>query len=400
MADHQEAVVRHPGHAASLKFTIGLCLCYTLCVACLRGFTRWRAYSIDDVFVMLSGVLALSFFGIVFASISAGLGRPMTELDLISPAIDKLNGYIIAGNILWITSLCISKLAIIAMLLRTTQTLHHRRCQYGVGTLIVTQSIASILLLTVNCSAHSEFAWNMTSVNSECPQMERRWHALTALDAVTEVLLLFLPIQLVWSLQMSFRTKITVISAFWLRLPTLVFSALRQREMHKLTTASNVPLTAAIVVIWQAVELSYSLAAATIAALKRFTESLNTGFGHGELMRVHGSSQGYKLSGRSATSRNTKGSRKKAPRSNTHEVSIDIVSSQASSQAESSFDHHVTRMKLRPEVLRNTAIVSSPSKSSAPRNKQTDALGSENNTIRQEVRYSIHYEEDITRSKQ
>lgn len=143
----------------------------------------------------------------------------MTELDLISPAIDKLNGYIIAGNILWITSLCISKLAIIAMLLRTTQTLHHRRCQYGVGTLIVAQFIASILLLTVNCSAHSEFAWNMTSVNSECPQMERRWHVLTALDAMTEILLLFLPIQLVWSLQMSFRTKITVISAFWLRLP-------------------------------------------------------------------------------------------------------------------------------------------------------------------------------------
>jgi hypothetical protein len=170
--------------------------------------------------------------------------------------------------------------------------------------------------------------------------------------------------------------------------------------MHKLTTASDVPLTAAIVVIWQAVELSYSLAAATIAALKRFTESLNTGFGHGELMRVHGSSQGHKLSGRSATSGNTKDSRKKAPRSNAHDVSIDTVSSQASSQAESSFDHHVTRMKLRPEVLRNTAVVSSPSKSSAPRNKQTDALGSENNTIRQEVRYSIHYEENTTRSKQ
>lgn len=56
MADYEVANVRNPGHAATLKFTIGLCLCYTLCVACLRGFIRWGAYGIDDLFVLLSGV--------------------------------------------------------------------------------------------------------------------------------------------------------------------------------------------------------------------------------------------------------------------------------------------------------------------------------------------------------
>lgn len=57
MADHdEEAVVRDPGRAATLKFTIGLCLCYTLCVACLRGYIRWRAYNLDDLIVLLSGV--------------------------------------------------------------------------------------------------------------------------------------------------------------------------------------------------------------------------------------------------------------------------------------------------------------------------------------------------------
>lgn len=170
--------------------------------------------------------------------------------------------------------------------------------------------------------------------------------------------------------------------------------------MHKLKMASDVPSTAAIVVIWQAVELSYSLAAVTIAALKRFTESLSTGFGHGELMRVHGSSQGYNLSGRSATSRNTKNSRMRMPRLTPYETSTDTVSSRTSSQAEPSFGHHVARMKLRPEVLRNTAVISSLSKSSASHTGQRDALSTKNNIIRQEVQYSVHYEQNSMRSKQ
>ena len=167
-----------------------------------------------------------------------------------------------------------------------------------------------------------------------------------------------------------------------------MFSALRQREILRLAASSNIPLAAAMVVIWQAIELSFSLAAATIAALKRFTESLSTGFGHGELMRVHGSSQGYKLSARSATSRNTRESRNKLHRSNAHDISIDTVSS----QEESSLEQHVTRMKLRPEALQNTAVVSSPSKNLALPSRKRNMSGSENNIIRQEVQYSVHYD--------
>ncbi|KAH8633399.1 hypothetical protein IG631_12033 [Alternaria alternata] len=356
MADYEVANVRHPGHAATLKFTIGLCLCYTLCVACLRGFIRWGAYGIDDLFVLLSGISALSFFGIVFASISAGLGHSIIDLDLNSAAIEKFNDHTIAGNVLWIISLCVSKAAIVAMLLRTTQTTFHRRSQYSACALIITQCLTSILLLTVECSAQYELAWSITAANPECPQADRRWYALTALDVMTEALLLFLPIQL--------------------------------REILRLAASSDIPLAAAMVVIWQAIELSFSLAAATIAALKRFTESLSTGFGHGELMRVHGSSQGYKLSARSATSRNTRESRNKLPRSNAHDISIDTVSS----REESSLEQHVTRMKLRPEALQNTAVVSSPSKNLALPSRKRNMSGSENNIIRQEVQYSVHYD--------
>jgi len=110
------------------------------------------------------------------------------------------------------------------MLLRTTQTTFHRRSQYSACALIITQCLTSILLLTVECSAQYQLAWSITAANPECPQADRRWYALTALDVMTEALLLFLPIQLVWNLQMTFRTKFIVVSAFWLRLPYVLMS--------------------------------------------------------------------------------------------------------------------------------------------------------------------------------
>lgn len=149
-------------------------------------------------------------------------------------------------------------------------------------------------------------------------------------------------------------------------------------------------------VIWQAVELSYSLAAATLAALKRFTESLNTGFGHGELMRVHAPSQGYKLSGRGVAPGKAKTSRKQASRPDEPEISMDTMSSDTTALPLSRFDPRIAQMKLRPEALQNTAIVSSAPQNLVLHDERVDDASLKNNIIRQEVQYSVHYEQDTT----
>jgi hypothetical protein len=46
-----------------------------------------------------------------------------------------------------------------------------------------------------------------------------RWQIITAFDVTTEVVLLALPVQLTWDLQMSLKTKTIVVLAFWLRIP-------------------------------------------------------------------------------------------------------------------------------------------------------------------------------------
>lgn len=184
----------------------------------------------------------------------------------------------------------------------------------------------------------------------------------------------------------------------YLNLPTstIIFSALRFNETHKLTTTHDISLTAATVVIWQAVQLSYSLAAATIAALKRFTESLNTGFGHGELMRVHGTSQAYKMSDRSGSSKNTKESRSSSKRRHHFDVTVDSVGTDTSQSSvlppprKGGISAQKYAMKLRPEALQNTAVVSAQPKQE---DRSVDTTAEDNQRIRQEVQYSVHYDE-------
>ncbi|KAF3038175.1 hypothetical protein E8E12_008219 [Didymella heteroderae] len=186
---------------------------------------------------------------------------------------------------------------------------------------------------------------------------------------------------------MSLKNKLIVIIAFWLRIPTLVFTILRNETTNDLISTTDVSLTAAIVVIWQSIEMSYSIAAATIAALKRFTESLNTGFGHGGLIRVHGHSKSYKLSDLSASLKDSK----IKPTTNTEPLPALTIRLDASPATRNANDSQ--SLKLRPESIHNEATVSSQLQSSGSRETSMHDQPLRHNNIRQDVRYSVHYDE-------
>ncbi|KAF2659731.1 hypothetical protein K491DRAFT_755063 [Lophiostoma macrostomum CBS 122681] len=404
--DATEGVAVHAGYVDGLKLALGLCLCYTLCIVCLRTYIRWRASGRDDAVVVVATVLALAFFGCAYTASGAGLGAPYA--DLLSAPESKLrtlNDSLLAGNILWVLSLCLSKAAIIAMLMRTTQTPEHRRMQWGAAVLIVVQCVASIVLLTAACGiSDDEFTWDLKRNAVTCPKQEMRWQIITALDVTTEFILLALPIHLTWNLQMSLKTKAIVVLAFWLRLPTLICSILRQTTTHTLLTTSDISLTSTLVLIYQTVELSYSLAAVTIAALKSFTETLNTGFGHGELVRVHGTSS-YKMTDRSAT---VGGTRRSKLSGKSRDLSVTVGSIDAGDHRDREptalpvlpeREAHGKKggepgLMLRPGNLRNTASISCGLDGRKGHGDGSESSSEDReNFIRQEIQYSVRYDE-------
>ncbi|KAJ8107513.1 hypothetical protein OPT61_g8811 [Boeremia exigua] len=333
--------------------------------------------------------LAFAFYGCGYASKAAGLGRPLEALRAQQDGFDRLNALILSSNLIWIAALCLSKLAIVSMLIRLTQRAAHQRHQYLVGVLVGAQFTASILLMTVECTGFDGLAWEVRSNDMACSRQQLRWHVITGLDVATELAILILPLHLVWKLQMSRKSKSFVVVAFWLRIPTIAFSILRNDTTNRLRSTPDTSLSAAMILIWQAIELTYSIAAATIAALKQFTESLNTGFGHGELIRVHGQSQSYKLSDRSTSTKNSKASKPassvnadEASHARKDEVSVPRV------------DVDSSQMILRSDNGQNEVTVSSQSEGSLGWQSLGRSDRSEENSIWHDVQYLVHYDEE------
>ena len=46
-----------------------------------------------------------------------------------------------------------------------------------------------------------------------------RWQITSGLDIATEILILLVPIDMTWSLQLMAKSKFAVLSRFWMRLP-------------------------------------------------------------------------------------------------------------------------------------------------------------------------------------
>ena len=127
-----------------------------------------------------------------------------------------------------------------------------------------------------------------------------RWAIWTALDITTEILLLILPLHIIWNLQMPTRKKLTVLSAFYLRIPVIGISIGRLIYTRKLCTKSNdLGLDTALVLIWICIEATYALLASHFLALRALTLSFNSGFGFG--FTVNAGPESYSMQHRSRT---------------------------------------------------------------------------------------------------
>ena len=80
-------------------------------------------------------------------------------------------------------------------------------------------AFASALVVTAGCPSASGYYWDFAGKKDSCPRGNGRWLAMTVLDIISEIVLLALPVNLVWFLQMPQRRKAMVVVTFWTRIP-------------------------------------------------------------------------------------------------------------------------------------------------------------------------------------
>jgi hypothetical protein len=159
-----------------------------------------------------------------------------------------------------------------------------------------------------------------------------RWAIWTALDILTELLLLILPLHMTWNLQMPTRRKLAVLSAFYLRLPIVGISIGRLVYTQNICNqTSDLGLSTALVLIWICIQVSYALLASNFLALRALTLSFNSGFGFG--FTLNAGPESYSMHRRSRAGLKDKSGRDSQTAGSTGLVSSnDVLDSHSSSR--------------------------------------------------------------------
>jgi hypothetical protein len=142
--------------------------------------------------------------------------------------------------------------------------------------LLVSWTAFAAFLVSVGCSPASTTPRNREQI---CNGISSRYKVVAITDAVTDTVLVAIPVYLVCQLRMTTKLKLQVITVFAFRLPLLPLSILSLRKYEESLSSSNPGVDLAPAVVFQQSELCVSLIAATLPCLKSFIRSFDTGGG-------------------------------------------------------------------------------------------------------------------------
>lgn len=243
---------RHPGNQDGTLLTVSLALVYVLCISCVRIWIRKGSYGSDDLVVLVATMTGFVHTALDFLALANGLGAPY-DATAVTGTLPVLNAVSeierdrcdiliavqasIAGVVFFNISLYLTKCAALTFLSRLTKAREQILLYHVANALVAATGIVSILIVSIGCPSE-DFYWNFHDNQHTllCPSQVRkcrcpcivyvadcsqslRWQACTGLDIVTELLLLVLPVQLIWGLQMPLFKKAMIVTAFSLRVP-------------------------------------------------------------------------------------------------------------------------------------------------------------------------------------
>ncbi|OCK78851.1 hypothetical protein K432DRAFT_383549 [Lepidopterella palustris CBS 459.81] len=369
---NQFSEVTDDNHAGTIWIVAILCLIYSVLTFITRGFIKWKMIGIDDYVLIAAQVVAFAQYGSLFSSLHNGLGRTVEQLP--NNMREKVSEGAMGTEILLLLSLCLSKASVVFLIRRVfTRDMKRfwRICNILLGCIAV-WGLASILVVTVGCSTTHYLP---PTQGATCSGYLTRWEIVIALDVATELIFVFLPIYLVWDLQMAFDLKARVFIAFLFRLPVAAFALTFLLKFNNSLTSTNPGVAIASALTWQQAELSYSLISATIPCLKSFIQSFDTSFGHGQdTSIVH---YGNGSSGGQASHRAT-----------IKMTSLKTGRSMNASQSRGSFDG-----PLRPDKMKNsTTIYANGEVRSADRSSVSSKAGSQEMIIRRDVQFDVTHD--------
>ncbi|KAL1612384.1 hypothetical protein SLS60_000610 [Paraconiothyrium brasiliense] len=258
-------------HSAPLWIVSLLGLIYAVGVLMIRVFIKRRVFGWDDSLIVAGTLTGLVQAIVFFKALKSGLGQIPENV----PNLSTTASLSFAAQILLLIALYLAKCSGILLLRRLFVRDHKsisRLCDMALGFTVLC-GVATVILSSAGCPSSG-------SLTKHCSSQNTRWIVITALDVVTEIILLVLPAFLVWQLQMKASYKLRVIAAFCFRILVIFFSIFHLGARIKYTdNAQPSPFNIVSTLTWHQTLLAWSLISTTIPNLKAFLHSLSANWG-------------------------------------------------------------------------------------------------------------------------
>jgi len=302
--------------AATITVTVAAFITYVA-----RMYTRLvmvRNVGLDDAFITLAMALSISGEGVVWGSVVNGAGRHLGDIPLqnLSAGL-KLN---FISQAIYLIAICVVKLSVGAMLLRIASIAIYKRIVVSLMVFMALWTTMCVITLCVQCT-DIRALWDPT-IPLSCwgpDTLHGLSYSNLSVSLFTDLAFaLFIPVPMLWNLNVNRRTRISLIVA--LGLGTLACAA----AFVKIPSLVNYGKTGDFlwdsrdITIWTIVECNVGIYAANLPSLrplfKTFLGStIGTGSGGNSAKTPGGSSYWRQKSGGSSGLRSAVTSRKDKP---------------------------------------------------------------------------------------
>ncbi|KXL42856.1 MAG: hypothetical protein FE78DRAFT_116763, partial [Acidomyces sp. 'richmondensis'] len=263
-------------HQADLWIVTVLCLIFISITCFMRCYVRLHMLGADDWVSYTSTCVGVIQYAVVFASVTAGAGKASELLDSDEEA--SVGQLFLTSEVIATVAVYLSKatvtLSLTSMLPRDMKVAR-LVCNAMLGFNGACGAI-SLVTVTARCSALSLLT---ESVESHCANQTKRWIAITILDGVTEVGIFAIFSWILWPLMMRKTLKAAISSLFALRLLCPVFNGIHALYISHYLSVADRGLAIVGPIVWQQIDMSYSLFSALGLVLSSFLKRFNTRMG-------------------------------------------------------------------------------------------------------------------------
>ncbi|KAM7184362.1 hypothetical protein V8F20_012259, partial [Naviculisporaceae sp. PSN 640] len=267
------------GKTAGIATVIGLLTSMSLTFLTLRLYSRLRyqkGFSLDDYLLVVGWILLCVSATLTYAACSNGLGRHLKSLDPGQATNAKM--YLIFCGQFALAAACLSQISISVTLFRIGATKSQRLILWTVVFSVIFTKVVSMFLVFTVCTPVQRL-WQEDG--GECRSymfkpIVRFWVFAAATSAVGDLVLVALPWQILWRLQMRKMEKFGLGLAF----TAGIFSAATSicEAVHIPEGNFSGDVTYSDLVMWTFAEPSVIIMAASVPFLHKLVQDVIKGF--------------------------------------------------------------------------------------------------------------------------